>query len=144
MTVEEKKLLVVDLLARMPYGVYVEHESSGFVGVAHNISVYPKYGGEDDTITDYVCTIDFFGDLGWLPIENFRPMLRPMSSMSDEEKMKYVTLTHYNTDENGNPFRELTLEALDWLNANHFDYRGLIEKGLATVNGLYEPLATEK
>lgn len=136
MTVEEKKLLVVDLLARMPYGVFVEHVSSGFMGVVHNISVYPKYGGEDDTITDYVCTIDFFGDLGWLPIDNFRPMLRPMSGMSDEEKMKYVTLTHYNKDENGNPYRELTLEALDWLNANHFDYRGLIEKGLAMENNM--------
>ena len=26
---------------------------------------------------------------------------------------------------------ELYLEVIDWLNANHFDYRGLIEKGLA-------------
>ena len=54
-----------------------------------------------------------------------------MSSMTEEEAIKYVTLTHYNTDDNGKPYRELTIEATDWLNENHFDYRGLIKKGLA-------------
>lgn len=26
---------------------------------------------------------------------------------------------------------DVDLDAIDWLNKNHFDYRGLIEKGLA-------------
>ena len=34
----------------------------------------------------------------------------------------------------------LNMEAIDWLNANHFDYRGLIEKGLAlkAPKGMYD------
>ena len=54
---------------------------------------------------------------------DIKPYLRSMSSMTDEEKevfedIKYKAVsTHYSE--------------IDWLNAHHFDYRGLIEKGLA-------------
>ena len=48
-----------------------------------------------------------------------KPYLRPMTSMTEEESeefsnMEIVGYSNY-----------------DWLNAHHFDYRGLIEKGLA-------------
>ena len=34
---------------------------------------------------------------------------------------------------------DIPYKAVDWLNAHHFDYRGLIEKGLAleAPNGMY-------
>ena len=50
-----------------------------------------------------------------------KPFLRPMSSMTEEEKDTYDTLLACNAPWVVN----------DWLNANHFDYRGLIPKGLA-------------
>ena len=49
-----------------------------------------------------------------------KPYLRPMDSMTEEEyaEFGYDTLRY-------------TIQDIDWLNAHHFDYRGLIEKGLA-------------
>ena len=56
----------------------------------------------------------------------FKPYLRPMSSMTEEEENKYNSLNAY---EKG--IFPHTEEAFDWLLANHFDFRGLIEKSLA-------------
>ena len=60
-----------------------------------------------------------------------------MSSMTDEEKKELSNIRPYFVDENGiivgvqcNSFVQTT-NCQDWLNAHHFDYRGLIEKGLA-------------
>ena len=48
-----------------------------------------------------------------------------------EEKEEFESvLGHY--DENNNPYEDFNFgDDIDWLNAHHFDYRGLIEKGLA-------------
>lgn len=75
-----------------------------------------------------------------LDIETVRPYLRPMSSMTEEEKSKLQSLQKYYFDEKyiGNNEWETigkvyynTVESLDWLLANHLDYRGLIPMGLA-------------
>ena len=62
-----------------------------------------------------------------------KPYLRPMSSMTEEEKGEYQAFFNYD----GVEYPE---EYIDWLNAHHFDYRGLIEKGLAlkASEGMYE------
>lgn len=54
--------------------------------------------------------------------EEIKPYLRPMSSMTEEEENEY-----YNTEFGFN----IHSDRVDWLNAHHFDYRGLIERGLA-------------
>ena len=51
-----------------------------------------------------------------------KPYLRPMSSMTEEEEKEYHDARSDYYDDLG---------TYDWLNAHHFDYRGLIEKGLA-------------
>lgn len=117
---EEKQLLLKDLCARLLYDTWVQYEGKEWLvtGYGHGrVSLLPS-------IFSSVC--------GPCPlIVEVKPYLRPMSSMTEEEKVKYITLTHYNVDDDGKPYRELTVEAIDWLNAHHFDYRGLIEKGLA-------------
>lgn len=131
MTPEEKDLLLKDITARLPYGVKCK--------IHYTLNNETTFGEDVDAEkNDTLVKIDvhtqsayFDWYCDWLSIEDIRPYLRPMSSMTEEESLKYVTLTHYNTDDNGNPYRELTLEAIDWLNANHFDYRGLIPMGLA-------------
>lgn len=124
MTQEDKKLLLKDLSARLPYGVRYRHftwdDKCGEIYIAVriysiNTDGYVKNCYDDETVY----------------IDNVRPYLFPISSMSEEEAVKYITLTHYNTDDNGKPYRELTVEALDWLLLNHFDFRGLISMGLA-------------
>ena len=144
---EDKILLVKDLCSRLPYGVRVCHMTSEFSGVLHDISVLHMYEGNSDSdkpdsIVDYVADIDFFGDGYPYEIEEFRPYLFPIASISSEQlkevseilgKEVEVFDNYLNiVDHTRNTFSYLELDALfDWFNKNHFDYRNLIEKGLA-------------
>ena len=58
-------------------------------------------------------------------IEYVKPYLRPLSSMTEEEKREYKHLIAFS----GNPTG--SADFIAWLNAHHLDYRGLIGKGLA-------------
>ena len=101
MTQEEKQLLLKDLCSRLPYGV--------------------KFQGEDSN----VYTLDAANYFA-LQVEDvvFKPYLRPMSSMTEEERQDFA---HYVAHGNNS----VALDFVDWCNAHHFDHRGLIEKGLA-------------
>lgn len=126
MTQEHKELLLRDLCARLPYGVKVNNEIQGdFViyGVCGNY-IFAR------TTTGHV---DF-------QIEKIKPYLFPISSMTEEqEKESFFEPSLLNAFINGYislfEDEELNIDDLnrlyDWLNKNHFDYRGLIEKGLA-------------
>ena len=61
-------------------------------------------------------------------IDNCKPYLRPMSSMTEKEENEYI-----------NTFLAMW-DAVDWLNEHHFDYRGLIPMGLAleAPEGMYK------
>ena len=103
MTQEEKELLLKDLCARLPYHPHIwinEHLT--------NIELTPN----SETYQYVMC-------------EDCKPYLRPMSSMTEEEKLMYEWLMI------GADNISYMLHVIDWLNAHHFDYRGLIEKGLA-------------
>ena len=136
MTQEEKMLLIKDLSARLPYAVTVEH-TSDFRGTLHDIAVHHMYD-ENDNIYDAICYTDFFGDEDSIYIEYFKPYLFPLSSMTEEQKKKYnwlkhsVFVCHY---EYGDVAEEIELydspESFEYLIENHFDYYGLIPKGLA-------------
>ena len=127
MTKEDKALLIKDLSARLPYAVTVEHTNTGMRGTLRDLVVYPTYN-EDDTVKDFICTTNFFGDGDYFYIEYFKPYLFPLSSMTEEQKKEYHELI-------GGMFGTSALinfEVLeDFFRKNHFDYRGLIEKGLA-------------
>ena len=70
----------------------------------------------------------------------YKPYLFPLSSMTEEQK-KYITDKwsineefNFEIDTNwGEYFVELgdTVDFINWLNENHFDYNGLIPMGLA-------------
>ena len=113
MTKEEQNLLLKDLCARLPYGVKV-----CYITLSDEMpKVWDLIGMPASHLADIIvdgkyrfaaCDIE----------ENIRPYLRPMSSMTEEEN-----------DEKDNLSDET--EIFDWLLKNHFDYRGLIPKGLA-------------
>ena len=119
MTKEEKQILLKDLCARLSYGVKVQ--ANGEICTLIEIDYEESSCG--------VKHID--RHLSGEDIEKVNPYLRPMSSMTEEEYLeynetrewKYVDDDHYECFD--------TLETFDWLNEHHFDYRGLIEKGLA-------------
>ena len=114
MTQEEKSLWLKDLCARVPY------HPKGHVVNAHN-------GAQcDEWLT--CATFPMFTSI----INNSRLYLRPMSSMTDEEYDQLYIDSRVKED-SVDILDALAndLDAIDWLNAHHFDYRGLIEKGLA-------------
>ena len=124
MTQEEKQLLLQDICARLPYGVKATTTSNGWR------DVYVVLGYNDDRI--YMdCPVYDEGDDEWL-IESVKPYLRSMESMTKEEKEEYNIIVDALFD-TGISYLN------DWLNSHHFDYRGLIPKGLAieAPEGMY-------
>lgn len=129
----DKELLLKDICARLPYGVKINTIQGNFtlLGLT-NERIFTTCEVEG-------CHNDF-------PIECIKPYLFPLSSMTEEQK-KYITDRWGINDEFdfeinpdwGEYFVELgdIVDFIDWLNKNHFDYRCLIEKGLAIdVTGL--------
>lgn len=125
MTQEEKNLLLQDLCGRLPYGVKVNHlldtkPSDLFAIDTYRSTLYCFRNGREE----------------WYKVEFIKPYLRPMSSMTEEERKKYNDL-YYQVPiqrSDGNAYRDTKMvEALhiDWLNEKMFDFRGLIKKGLA-------------
>lgn len=120
MTQEEKQLLLADLSARLPYGVKVQHQHQDYLDEIQTIEHIARKYGEIETESV----------LGF--VDDFKPYLRPMSSMTEEELVEYKTLEKQ--CEILPTFAYISVSKcilFDWLNAHHFDYRGLIEKGLA-------------
>lgn len=122
MTKNEKDLLTKDLCARMPYGVKVKFRVNEVIAIEENITYV--IDGEYSYITDgkSYLTLDIIKALfkNWL--DEIKPYLFPMSSMTMDQAQQWHK---YANDRGG------LAPSTDWLNAHHFDYRGLIEKGLA-------------
>lgn len=130
MTKEEKQLLLIDLCARLPYGVIVKEND----GVNENDNKLLDIDMFDGCINyDYI-------------IEDIKPYLRPISSMTEKEKKEFdKVLKSCNDKVFACPDKErrynfFDAEQEDFMNAHHFDHRGLIEKGLALVapEGMYK------
>lgn len=71
-----------------------------------------------------------------LPIENIKPYLYPMSSMTKEQKKEYSNLCETILDDMGYPASFDTVDSIDWLNKNRFDFRGLIPRLAKNATGL--------
>lgn len=134
MTQEEKELLLQDLCARLPYGVLCD------ISLKYPLPLQRIFVDRLDGIL-----LDFYkdGDDYQVYLTEVKPYLRPMSSMTEEEQKEFikfhcVTLCPIVMD------TCLTIEnesnMFYWLNAHYFDYRGLIEKGLAleAPEGMYD------
>ena len=121
MTQEHKELLLKDLCARLPYGVKF----------MCNKNIYTTKGLDlivaDEGDWEYAVTAK-----GTAPIEIdfIKPYLLPLSSMTEEQKM-FLKQQNWCIAISTSGTVATTIEGIDWLNKNHFDYRGLIEKGLA-------------
>lgn len=123
MTQEEKKLLIKDICARLPYNVMVGYES--YIYVLSEINPACK---DVDYIAVRIQNVEKLTCAKNVMIENIKPYLRSMSSMTAEEKEEYEMLQVYPGFKTNHT--DLT-DLYDWLNEKKFDYRGLIEKGLA-------------
>ena len=122
MTQEDKDLLLKDLCARLPYGVKVLDNFYKDLGVSKIINI-GDYGS--------ILVDNEMDDIQYYPIiDDIKPYLRPMSSMTEEESKEFAMLqTDFYSD--GWLYPIAAVNMVNWLNAHHFDYRGLIEKDLA-------------
>lgn len=112
---EEKDLLLKDLCARLPYGVKVKlGDNPNIFDLEYRIKFAVMYG-DSNKLEDI------------LDIINIKPYLFPLSSMTEEQKNEYQYITERWMND---PTYSIS-DSIDWLNKHYFDYRGLIEKGLA-------------
>ena len=122
MTQEDKELLLKDLCARLPYNVIcqVEFKENG------------KYNSKVMLLSGIFTDEAYFTTKGGSIYSNeYKPYLFPMSSMTEEQKVIYGDLCYSVIQSLAKNMQSELNELINWLNANHFDYRGLIEKGLA-------------
>lgn len=116
MTQEDKQLLLKDLCGRLSNEVKCKILETNEVKILGSI----QYDGEN-TLFDF-WEDDLKIQYGYqLYLSEFKPYLLPISSMTKEQK-KYIRDKHT---------FGATYELFDWFDKNHFDYRGLIDKGLA-------------
>ena len=150
LSIEEEELLLKDLCARLPYNLYIRVEE---FNVPKNEAITEGFVGnylKDNRCNDYDAD-DILNELADDCID-IKPYLRPMSSMTKEEKKEYGELCYEDIRQltavqilhPGLKYKTSCHRSIDWLNAHHFDYRGLIEKGLAieAPEGMYSQVAT--
>ena len=124
MTQEDKEILLRDLCARLPYEVKVQYKDDIFT-IDYISGIYEEV------------KLDI-PDRYTISVSEVKPYLFPLSSMTEEQKKEYYNLCIEEEREEiefgewiTRVYYYNTIESIDWLNEHHFDYRGLIKKGLA-------------
>ena len=114
---KDKELVLKDLCARLPYGVFCN------IGLDYPLPLQRLFVDKLDGIL-----LDFYEDGKdyQVYLSEVKPYLFPMSSMTEEQEKEYNNLNSYELS-----CFPHTEEALDYLIKNHFDYRYLIDEGLA-------------
>jgi len=167
MNKKEKLLLFTDLSPRLPYGVRVNFKENRYDSRKWKISTLyaPSYNQSGILIdTDHDGWIDYVEYKGCgmstgsrpLHLGEVLPYLRPMSSMTEEEFQELHSMCPHSAFNktnvpgwiigiSGSDYGRISRideisKLIDWLNKHYFDYRGLIDKGLAleAPEGMYE------
>lgn len=122
MTQEDKELLLKDLCARLNTNLVCSIYRTDDQGIGYRNEIlygYCNIEGWDEFYFGEDCGISI------TYVSKIKPYLLPLSSMTEEQKSQYnFYLTRI-------VFAYDASLLIDWLNKNHFDYRGLIKKGLA-------------
>ena len=136
MTQEDKELLMKDLSCRIPYSVFVKIDGMSKIVKLTSVSYYGEVGVDDGSNYLY-------------PISEVKPYLFPLSSITDKQakeiqeivgnsdnaciirKTDGLELWLNSIDTDPTIWLDAIFEVQDYLNKNHFDYRGLIPMGLA-------------
>ena len=139
-TQADKELLLKDISGRLPYRVIGQCEIDASydtefetIPQTHKFKAV-AYGFNEDSLfvcpmienqDELECANEEIGD--GVYILDFKPYLFPLSSMTEKQKDEYQYITERWMND---PAYSIS-DSIDWLNKNNFDYRGLIEKGLA-------------
>lgn len=118
MNKKDKDLLIKDLSARVFYGVKVNIERD----FPNNPQIVERVAKDGEIIVNGILAYDIY---------YYKPYLRPMSSMTEEEKEEFISFN--GTD-------GCYIKTMDFCNKHHLDNRGLIPMGLAleAPEGMYK------
>ena len=146
MTQEERQLLLRDICMRLPHGVNVYCEWNYLDGERGNDSGILL---DIDLLKDTILFKRSSGNCTRIPFNRIdgvvKPYLRPMSSMTEEEKEVINNLIYNKESIFTSPIPVWVInesdikEYIDFCNSHHLDWRGLIEKKLAleAPEGMY-------
>lgn len=159
----DKELLRTDLSNRLPYKTYCalcgcspKEKEEGFIGKYLLVNITA-----DDRYKDYEgfpCLCTFEGLSTPMDLCEVKPYLRRLDSITEEERQEVEMLLTAvpnppkNEEINNKGFDKIFEAAIigaglvtDWLDLNHFDYRGLIDKDMAIeVNEKNNPYLNEQ
>ena len=125
MTQEEKQILLRDLCARVPYKVQCEYTS-----VQPGLEIHNEIGTLTSIDVMHNNLYNFKIDNHLVGFSDFKPFLRPMSSMTEEEEREVRIL--WNEDFIGdNNWYHCYPKTTDFYLSHHLDFRELIPMGLA-------------
>lgn len=110
---QDKELLLKDLCARLPYGVKISVNDN--IESLQGINIF-------DNVVEYAFILS--------DIEDIKPYLFPLSSMTEEQEKEYALL-QTSAGKEGFLYAWNCANMMDWLIKNHFDINGLIPKGMA-------------
>ena len=140
MTEEERQLLLTALCGYLPYKVkcFAEDREYGDLGTLYSVDPFENLDPNIYIQYDKGNVISFF-------TSEIKPYLRPISSMTEEEKRYLMSLKYHPSAFKWKNLIISSQEIIDWLNAHHFDYRKtkegktMIEAGLAleALEGMY-------
>ena len=138
MTNKNIALLFKDLCSRIPYGVKVKC-NDGYIFTFDEMhmgigALYTDYYGQPTDTPKIILSGCFYGN-------DIKPFLFPLSSMTEEQCEEFRMISGLDADLDSIKRKKISLigdiaidclvDAIDWFNKNHFDYRGLISLGLA-------------
>ena len=122
MTQEQKELILKDLCARLQYGAKISVNDN--VEILQGINIL-------DNVVEY-------GSFLSSDIEEVKPYLFPLSSMTEKQKQEYTYIVNYisfddteNWKEGEFIYVEQFTQLMHFYHINHLDYMGLIPMGLA-------------
>jgi hypothetical protein len=138
MTQEERELLLRELGTRIGTDTKLSIDRMNGLYSLHLI-------GETTITVKHINSSKLY----YFPIEEVKPFLRPLSNMTDEEREEFRArggVMSYSPQHNHWALCAFSATAYDWLNENYFDYRGLIQKGLAleAPEGMYSEVKFNK
>lgn len=125
MTKDDTELFLKDLCARLPYGVK---------GRYNNMVMSLRMIDPFDNYRPLYCANNSGSE--YADVDEFKPYLFPMSSMTEEQKKEYDSIIYHDVELHCERYYNVIdvdcyEELHDFFHKNHLDYRGLIEKGLA-------------
>ena len=132
----DKALLLKYLYAALPYGIKIMVEGWDSDMDCEFTTVETLIGIDDrfiHTIWDKTGNKDKHSIIEPKSILNYKPYLRTMSSMTEEEVIEFAAIESIDVVCGSKKItsKELSVDAIQWLLENHFDFMGLISKSLA-------------